>query len=114
MGPSAVASLWMVHLYHCGLTHWPGPDQKPLVGAKARYGQPNHRFHDLRHVCASLWIEQGISLKALQVYIGHASVQMTLDRYGHLLASREEAGAAVFKATEQMLPAPALHLTPAE
>ena len=114
MGPSAVASLWMVHLYHCGLTHWPEPDPKPLIGEKAKYGMPNYRFHDLRHVCASLWIEQGISLKALQVYIGHASVQMTLDRYGHLLASRDEAGAAVFKAADQMLPAAALQFTPSQ
>ena len=61
MGPSAIMSAWTVHLHYCGMTHWPGPEEKPLVGAKAKYGKPNYRFHDLRHVCASLWIEQGMA-----------------------------------------------------
>ena len=114
MGPNSVASLWVVHLYHCGFTHWPGPGQKPLSGEKKKYGQPNFRFHDLRHVCASLWIDQRIDLKALQVYIGHASVQLTLDRYGHLLASREEAGAAVFRTSDQFLTPKALQIDPGD
>lgn len=114
MGPAAVSSLWVVHLYHCGLTHWPGPGQKPLIGEKKKYGLPDFRFHVLRHVAASIWIDEGIALQALQVYIGHASVQLTLDRYAHLLASREEAGAAVFRAADQFLTAKALEIFPVE
>jgi len=38
----------------------------------------------LRHVYASLQIEQGISPKRLQKLIGHATLKMTLDTYGHL------------------------------
>ncbi len=42
------------------------------------------RFHDLRHSFASLLIEQGAHVKYISEQLGHASVQTTLDRYGHL------------------------------
>ncbi len=47
------------------------------------------RWHDLRHFAVSLWIEQGFSSKAVQTFAGHSSVQMTMDRYGHLFPSPE-------------------------
>ena len=40
--------------------------------------------HDLRHTAASLAISAGASLKAVQQMLGHASAQITLDRYSHL------------------------------
>jgi integrase len=43
------------------------------------------RFHDLRHTFATLLIDQGESPKYIQVQLGHASIQVTMDRYGHLL-----------------------------
>ena len=43
------------------------------------------RIHDLRHSCASLLIRQGVHPKAIQHHLGHASIQITMDRYGHLL-----------------------------
>lgn len=49
------------------------------------------RFHDLRHTCASLLIAQGAHPKLIQARLGHSSVTITLDRYGHLLPSVEEA-----------------------
>jgi hypothetical protein len=42
------------------------------------------RFHDLRHTFASLLIAQGAHVKYISEQLGHASVQITLDRYGHL------------------------------
>ena len=52
---------------------------------QARYG-----FHALRHAAASAWIKQRIDLKLLQVWIGHESIQLTLDTYGHLIDDSEE------------------------
>jgi integrase len=49
------------------------------------------RFHDLRHTCASLSVAAGAHVKQVQVRLGHASVQITLDRYTHLFPSAEEA-----------------------
>jgi integrase len=43
------------------------------------------RFHDLRHTFATLLIDQGESPKYIQAQLGHASIQVTMDRYGHLL-----------------------------
>lgn len=43
------------------------------------------RIHDLRHTCASLpGFSQGTHPKAIQATLGHASVSVTLDVYGHV------------------------------
>lgn len=42
------------------------------------------RPHDLRHTCASLHIKYGTPPKVLSEMLGHASVSITQDRYGHL------------------------------
>jgi len=49
------------------------------------------RFHDLRHTYASLLIQQGESLAYIRDQLGHYSIQMTVDIYGHLVpgANRE-------------------------
>ena len=49
------------------------------------------RIHDLRHTCASLLIAQGAHPKAIQVHLGHSSISVTMDRYGHLFPSDMEA-----------------------
>jgi integrase len=48
-----------------------------------------YRFYDLRHVAASLMIEQGMQPKKVQAIMGHANIQMTYNVYGHLFASPE-------------------------
>jgi len=42
-------------------------------------------FHSMRHTNASLRIEAGQNIKYIQNQLGHASIQTTLDRYGHLI-----------------------------
>jgi integrase len=60
-------------------------------------------FHALRHAAASNWINAGVDLKRLQVWLGHSSVQMTIDRYGHLLADRERDAAFAEHAARELL-----------
>jgi len=43
------------------------------------------RWHDLRHTYASLLLEATGSMKYVQRQLGHSSIQVTLDRYTHLL-----------------------------
>ncbi len=43
------------------------------------------RFHDLRHTYASIQIDLGANSKYLQKQMGHSSIKITLDIYGHLL-----------------------------
>ncbi|MFC0220455.1 tyrosine-type recombinase/integrase [Pseudochelatococcus lubricantis] len=42
------------------------------------------RWHDLRHFAISSWIAAGLPPKAIQTFAGHSSLQVTMDRYGHL------------------------------
>ncbi len=46
---------------------------------------------ELRHTAASLAIQAGANIKALQNMLGHESAGLTLDRYGHLYGSDVEA-----------------------
>jgi integrase len=54
-----------------------------------RVSPPPRRFnwHALRHFAVSTWIEAGFAPKTVQTFAGHASLQVTMDRYGHLFPS---------------------------
>jgi integrase len=56
------------------------------------------RFHDLRHTSVALAIADGAHPKAIQVRMGHTSITVTLDRYGHLFPELDEAVATAFDA----------------
>ena len=43
------------------------------------------RIHDLRHTYASLLIQQGESLAYVRDQLGHHSIKVTVDTYGHLV-----------------------------
>ena len=43
------------------------------------------RFHDLRHTFASLLLQQGESPVYVKDQMGHSSIQITVDHYGHLI-----------------------------
>jgi integrase len=55
-------------------------------------------LHEARHTFASLMIAAGVNAKALSVYMGHSSITITLDRYGHLLPGNEEQAAGLLDA----------------
>jgi integrase len=44
-------------------------------------------WHALRHFAISCWIEARLTPKTVQTFAGHASLQVTMDRYGHLFPS---------------------------
>ena len=48
------------------------------------------RFHDLRHTFGSQLIEQGYSALYVQRQMGHSSIKVTFDIYGHLLNEARE------------------------
>jgi integrase len=58
--------------------------------ATASAGFAGLRFHDLRHTAASLAIAVGAHPKAIQERLGHSSITVTLDRYGHLFPALDE------------------------
>jgi integrase len=65
---------------------------KPLLKACGL----DYEFHSLRHAAASLFIETlGWSPKRIQAVMGHSSITMTFDRYGHLFDSKDDDQAAM-------------------
>jgi integrase len=56
------------------------------------------RFHDLRHTSVAFAIGEGAHPKAIQGRMGHSSINVTLDRYGHLFPELDEAIATSFDA----------------
>ena len=54
------------------------------------------RFHDLRHSSVALAIAEGAHPKAIQARMGHSSINVTLDRYGHLFPELDESIATAF------------------
>jgi integrase len=47
-------------------------------------------LHEARHTFASIAIASNVNAKALSTYMGHSSIQITFDRYGHLMPGNEE------------------------
>ena len=60
-----------------------------------KYGLRKIRFHDLRHTCASLLLNSGenITMKQIQVWLGHSTYSTTADIYAHLDHNAQQAPA---------------------
>ena len=64
----------------------PGSLRRRVLAPAAKARRPHRRgLHTLRHTCASLLIEAGLSPLRLQRWMGHHSAAFTLETYGHLL-----------------------------
>jgi integrase len=89
------------------------PFQPTGVAARARTAwkrmnaeRPKHKLepippiglHECRHTFASLMIAAGVNAKALSTYMGHSSITITLDRYGHLMPGNEAEAAELLDA----------------
>ena len=62
---------------------------KPAVQAA---GLPEDlRVHDLRHTAVAILISQGVHPEAIKRFLGHSSIMVTMDIYGHLFPSEQEA-----------------------
>jgi integrase len=69
----------------------------PLLDA---VGAKRFTWHSLRHFAVSGWIEAGMAPKTVQTFAGHASLQITMDRYGHLFPNEDHKRAMDEIATE--------------
>lgn len=58
-----------------------------------KHGLPHVCFHSLRHLSATLLIDQGINIKAVSSRLGHSSVSTTIDIYSHSLQSADRLSA---------------------
>jgi len=62
----------------------PVVDKDGNVEARQKYG-----LHAMRHACAAVLIDQGWQPKRIQVFMGHSSIKLTFDTYGHLFKDAE-------------------------
>lgn len=62
---------------------------KRLKKRWANEGLEPLKLHEGRHTFASLLIASGANAKAITTYMGHSSIQVTYDRYGHLMPGSE-------------------------
>lgn len=51
------------------------------------------RPHDLRHTHVAMMISEGEHAKVIQLRLGHATIAVTMDIYGHLFDGIDEAAA---------------------
>lgn len=68
----------------------------------AGLGQSKARFHDLRHMAASIMLRQGVPMKNAKEILGHADISTTMNIYTHVLPSSareaaEKIGSFVFE-----------------
>lgn len=75
---------------------------------------PGLHFHSLRHTYAALLIDQGEHPKTISQWMGHASIGVTMDTYGHLMPERAVGIAERLDATHRRasLPADAASVVP--
>ena len=60
----------------------------PAQGEQPKYTG----MHVFRHFYASWCIDQKLAPKVIQERLGHSSITMTYDRYGHLFPRGDDAG----------------------
>ncbi|HVB05879.1 MAG TPA: tyrosine-type recombinase/integrase [Acidimicrobiales bacterium] len=65
-----------------------------LHGLQRKAGLPEITLHDLRHTSATIALLAGVHPKVVAERHGHASTQITLDRYSHVLQPMQVAAAA--------------------
>ncbi len=58
--------------------------------ALERAGLPHIRFHDLRHAAATFLLAQGFTLEDVKNLLGHSSIVLTSNTYGHVLEQRQQ------------------------
>jgi integrase len=55
-------------------------------------------FHEGRHTAASVFIAAGLNAKTISTILGHSSITLTFDRYGHLMPGSEDEARALIDA----------------
>lgn len=55
---------------------------------------PAPRFHDLRHTCVALLVANGAHARSIMEQLGHSTIHVTMDTYGHVFPSTLDALAA--------------------
>jgi integrase len=64
-----------------------------LTLLRSKAGKPKVRFHDLRHTCATMLLLEDVNVKIVSERLGHASIEITLNTYQHVLPTMQQRAA---------------------
>lgn len=73
------------------------------IGMKRLGGEGKYNMHSLRHFYASIMIDEGTAPKRLQELLGHTTLEMTMDTYGHLFPASTNEIARINRAMATVL-----------
>lgn len=62
------------------------------------------RIHDIRHSHASFLLNNGVPTMVVSKRLGHASIKVTVDRYGHILPESQDAVRALLDTADASSP----------
>ncbi|WP_257980448.1 tyrosine-type recombinase/integrase [Streptomyces sp. CB02959] len=82
-----------------GGTIHPGLFHNSWDRALKRLDLPDHNPHDLRHKRATVPQSNGVPIHEVSRWMGHSSIKITVDRYGHLALDGSERCRQVIEAT---------------
>lgn len=80
-----------------GKHFYPTTPTKWWRGFTERAGVRYIRLHDLRHTSATLLIAKGVHAKIISERLGHSSIKITMNTYGHALRSADAAAGNTFE-----------------
>lgn len=83
----------LVFASHVGTPLEPRNVNRRFSTARAAAGLEWVRLHDLRHAFATFLLDQGEELRTVMDLLGHSTIRLTADTYGHVLPSRARSAA---------------------
>jgi integrase len=81
-----------------GKPHHAATITRAFQDALDRAGLPDVRFHDLRHSAATFLLARGMTLEDVKNQLGHSTIVLTSNTYGHVLEQRQRQVAAAMDA----------------
>ena len=88
IGASFRGNVWAPACYKAGLAELKTHADRPTTIV----GYP--KFHSLRHTSVAICIAAGVAPKVIQQRLGHSSIVLTMNTYGHLMPGIDDAAAA--------------------
>ncbi|MCZ7478365.1 tyrosine-type recombinase/integrase [Micromonospora sp. WMMC273] len=67
---------------------------RALESQRVRQAKERLHLHDLRHAFATFLLDQGEELRTVMELLGHSTIRMTADTYGHVLPARARQAAS--------------------
>lgn len=101
--------MWVPLMLKAGLADWvptldaAGRQRRDEAGKLVTRALPRYPINALRHFHASWLIDKGWSPKKVQKRMGHSSIQVTYDTYGHLFDRRDQDAAEVARLEHKLL-----------